>query len=66
MKDGETLVLGGIYVVESGGNRSKTPFISDIPLLGTLFQSKFHQDERRELLVFVTPRVILGTPETGI
>jgi type IV pilus assembly protein PilQ len=66
VKDGETLVLGGIYVVQSGGNRSKTPFISDIPLLGTLFQSKFSQDERRELLVFVTPRVIVGSPETAL
>lgn len=62
VKDGETIVLGGIYVVESGGGHSKTPFLSDIPVLGVAFKNMTHQDERRELLVFVTPRVILGSP----
>ena len=55
-------MLGGIYVVESGGGHSKTPFLSDIPILGAAFKNMSHQDERRELLVFVTPRVILGSP----
>ena len=36
VRDGETMVLGGIYVVESGNNRSKVPFLADIPLLGPL------------------------------
>ena len=64
VRDGETMVLGGIYVVDNGTSRTKTPFLADIPLLGALFQSKVTQDERRELLIFVTPRIITGTPAT--
>jgi type IV pilus assembly protein PilQ len=62
VRDGETIVLGGIYVVDSGKSVTKTPFLADIPLLGTVFQSRTIQDERRELLIFVTPRIITGTP----
>ncbi len=65
MGDGETMVLGGIYVVDSGTNRTKTPFLADIPLLGAAFQAKAQKDERRELLIFVTPRIIMGTPGTS-
>ena len=58
VRDGETMVLGGIYVVENGRSRTKVPFLADIPLLGAAFRSFQVQDERRELLVFVTPRII--------
>ena len=64
VRDGETIVLGGIYVVDSGRAQTKTPFLADIPLLGVAFQSNSVQDERRELLIFVTPRIITGTPAT--
>ena len=60
VRDGETMVLGGIYVVDSSTQRQKTPFLADIPLLGTLFKSRGMKDERRELLIFVTPRIVLG------
>ena len=64
VRDGETMVLGGIYVVENGNNRSKVPFLADIPLIGSAFSSSVVQDERRELLIFVTPRVVMGpTPD---
>ncbi len=62
VRDGETIVLGGIYVVDSGRQNQKLPFLADIPLLGTAFRNSITQDERRELLIFVTPRVILGRP----
>jgi type IV pilus assembly protein PilQ len=58
VRDGETMVLGGIYVVDNGKTSSKLPFLADIPLLGAIFRSKSIQDERRELLIFVTPRII--------
>ena len=58
VRDGETMVLGGIYVVDSGKSTTKLPFLADIPLLGAIFRSKTIQDERRELLIFVTPRII--------
>ncbi len=67
VRDGETMVLGGIYVVESGNNRSKVPFLADIPLLGAAFRSSTFADERRELLIFVTPRIVLGpTPDAAL
>ena len=58
VRDGETMVLGGIYVVDNGRTRSKFPFLADIPLLGVMFRSSAIQDERRELLIFVTPRIV--------
>jgi type IV pilus assembly protein PilQ len=60
IRDGETMVLGGIYVVDSGRIKTKVPYLADIPLLGAVFRSNTLQDERRELLIFVTPRVVLG------
>ena len=60
LRDGETMVLGGIYVMDSGSGGTKVPFLADIPILGTLFQNTSMKDERRELLVFVTPRIVQG------
>ena len=58
VRDGETMVLGGIYVVDNGRATTKFPFLADIPLLGAAFRSHSIQDERRELLIFVTPRIV--------
>jgi type IV pilus assembly protein PilQ len=63
--DGQTAVLGGIYVVEKSDSSSKVPFLADLPLLGPAFRNKSVLDERRELLIFVTPRIVRGmTPAT--
>jgi type IV pilus assembly protein PilQ len=58
VRDGETMVLGGIFVVDNGRRRSKVPFLADIPLIGAAFRSVTINDERRELLIFVTPSVV--------
>jgi len=58
VRDGETMVLGGIYVVDNGKSTSKFPYLADIPFLGTIFRGVSIQDERRELLIFVTPRIV--------
>jgi len=60
LRDGETMVLGGIYTVDSGTTQSKVPFLADIPILGAAFKNLQVHDERKELLVFVTPRVVQG------
>ncbi len=60
VRDGETMVLGGIFVVDSGTQKSKLPFLADIPILGTVFRNSTMADERRELLMFVTPRIVQG------
>jgi type IV pilus assembly protein PilQ len=58
--DGQTVVLGGIYVVDKGNQSSKVPFLADVPLLGTAFRNSIRTDTRRELLIFVTPRIVQG------
>lgn len=56
--NGETVVLGGIYQQENREVVSKVPVLGDIPLLGFLFRNTSTQREKRELLIFVTPRIL--------
>jgi len=61
VENGETIVLGGIYEREMVENVSKTPFLGDIPVLGALFKRTTKTDEKSELLIFVTPKLIKDT-----
>ena len=56
--DGQTVVLGGIYETERRETISKVPFLGDIPFAGVLFRSKQRTDNKAELLIFVTPRIL--------
>jgi type IV pilus assembly protein PilQ len=56
--DGQTVVLGGIYETERRETVSKVPFLGDIPGVGALFRSKQRTDNKAELLIFVTPRIL--------
>ncbi|MDX1588538.1 MAG: type IV pilus secretin PilQ [Oleiphilaceae bacterium] len=56
--NGETVVLGGIFQSEKARTVLKTPFLGDIPYLGRLFTRTETIDERSELLIFVTPRIM--------
>ena len=56
--DGQTVVLGGIYETERRETISKVPFLGDIPFAGALFRSKQRVDNKAELLIFVTPRIL--------
>jgi len=56
--DGQTVVLGGIYETERRETINKVPFLGDIPLLGNLFKSTQRVDNKAELLIFVTPRIL--------
>ena len=58
LRDGDTTVIGGIYTRNSGENFSKVPVLGDIPILGWLFKTKSMSDQRSELLIFITPRII--------
>jgi type IV pilus assembly protein PilQ len=58
VNDGETVVLGGIYETESRDTYSKVPVLGDIPGLGYLFRSRNSVNNRAELLIFVTPRIL--------
>lgn len=56
--NGETVVLGGIFQSEVSTQTTKTPFLGDIPYLGRLFKRTEQIDERSELLIFITPKII--------
>ncbi|MFW2082472.1 type IV pilus secretin PilQ [Acinetobacter guillouiae] len=56
--DGETVVLGGIFEQETKNSQTKVPFLGDIPYLGRLFRKDVKSDNKRELLIFVTPRIV--------
>lgn len=54
----ETVVLGGIFQRQKVNSVIKTPFLGDIPWLGTLFRRKVNSDQKQQLLIFITPKVI--------
>jgi len=56
--NGETIVIGGIYQEEQSEGEIKTPFLGDIPILGNLFKKRSKRENRTELLIFLTPRII--------
>lgn len=58
VENGGTVVIGGIYEQTKNEITNRTPFLGDIPLLGVLFKQKTVQDDRRELLVFITPKIV--------
>jgi len=58
VNDGETTVIGGIYVSREQAQSGRTPGLYRLPLLGWLFQRNSITDESRELLIFITPRII--------
>jgi type IV pilus assembly protein PilQ len=60
VNDGETTVIGGIFVSTEQQSSDRTPGLSRIPLLGWLFRRESQLDESRELLIFLTPRIIKG------
>ena len=58
--DGETTVIGGIYLSREQSVQGRTPLLHRIPLLGWLFKRDEISDESRELLIFITPRITKG------
>ncbi|WP_107850698.1 type IV pilus secretin PilQ [Oceanimonas marisflavi] len=58
VNDGETLVLGGIFQQDIIRNVSKVPVLGDIPVVGRLFKRTSDNNRKRELIIFVTPRIV--------
>jgi type IV pilus assembly protein PilQ len=63
MADGDTVVIGGIFTRNTSKAESGIPGLSKIPLLGWLFKKKRLQDDKTELLIFLTPKVVRTTPK---
>ncbi len=58
VETGGTVVLGGIYTQEESSTTEKVPVLGDLPYVGFLFKNNRKVDERRELLVFITPKIL--------
>jgi type IV pilus assembly protein PilQ len=65
VENGETIVLGGIFQQISTKDVSKVPLFGDLPVVGRLFSTTGQVEEKRELLIFVTPKIIM-TPAQGL
>lgn len=59
--NGETVVLGGIFEQENISSQVKVPFLGDLPYVGRLFRRDLKTDNKRELLIFITPRIVNDT-----
>ncbi|WP_454457473.1 type IV pilus secretin PilQ [Thauera phenylacetica] len=58
IENGGTVVIGGIYEEEESTGEDKVPLLGDVPVLGHLFKSQSRVSNRKELLVFITPRIV--------
>ena len=58
INNGETVVLGGVFEQSDSDTVSKIPLLGDIPFLGALFRQKNKERTSRELLIFVTPKIV--------
>lgn len=56
--NGETVVLGGVYEQTKSSSSSRVPFFGDLPYVGFLFKTTKNVDDKQELLIFVTPKII--------
>jgi len=61
VESGGTVGIGGIFEQEESSTRTKVPMLGDIPVIGVLFRQDLRRNDKRELLIFVTPRVVKDT-----
>ncbi len=65
VKDGETLVLGGLIQETESKEVSKIPFLGDLPVIGSVFRNTMTKNEKSELVIMVTPRIIKDTEDVA-
>ncbi|MGY0217930.1 type IV pilus secretin PilQ [Endozoicomonadaceae bacterium StTr2] len=58
VRDGETVVLGGIFTRDYSNTQEKVPLLGDLPVVGQLFRRDISRDNKREMLIFITPKVL--------
>jgi type IV pilus assembly protein PilQ len=61
LKDGETIVLGGLVQTNKTATVDKLPILGSIPIIGRLFQNRFSVDQNSELMIYITPHVYYGS-----
>ncbi len=58
VKDGETVVIGGVQKLRKEKTSSRVPFLANIPILGNLFKNKYTSNSKEELLIFIRPKIL--------
>ena len=58
VENGETIVLGGMFRTNRNLEIARTPLLGDVPILGRLFRRTLTRDDKQELLIFITPRIV--------
>jgi len=58
VENGGTVVIGGIYTQTVNNTVTKVPMFGDLPVVGNLFKNNARTDQKRELLIFITPRLV--------
>ncbi len=58
VNDGQTVVLGGILTTTQREDDTKVPYLGDVPVLGHLFKTTRHKDDKDELMIFITPKIV--------
>jgi type IV pilus assembly protein PilQ len=58
VNDGQTVVLGGILETNQRQDETKVPYLGDVPVLGHLFKNTAHKDNKDELMIFITPKIV--------
>jgi type II secretory pathway component GspD/PulD (secretin) len=70
VRDGTTIILGGLIQNQRGRNQRKVPLLGDIPILGRVFTGKFDLKVKKELVIFITPKVVredeLSVPQVSV
>ncbi|RTL03028.1 MAG: type IV pilus secretin PilQ [Proteobacteria bacterium] len=62
VQDGSTVLVGGIFIDDQSTATSQVPGLGDIPYLGWLFKSQIVKNQKKELLIFLTPRIVASNP----
>ena len=58
VENGGTVVIGGIFTQDENVSTTKVPLFGDLPVIGVMFKNTVRRDNKTELLVFITPRII--------
>lgn len=61
VQNGETVFLGGLKRMDHSETKTKVPFLGDLPIIGGAFRHKNYRDQERELVIFITPRIVIDT-----
>ncbi|MCX8030332.1 MAG: type IV pilus secretin PilQ [Thermodesulfovibrionales bacterium] len=59
LENGETMVIGGIYKKDERDNEDRVPFVASIPIVGELFKKTVKEDDVKEFLIFLTPKIVI-------